>query len=66
MTRLYMFYTLMTVLVGCSASTNTPPLTCEQRYNIAIDRGVNPVEALGDYTQCLINRGDTITQVVGR
>ena len=49
------------VLVACSATSGpSAEFTCEQRYDLALERGVPYTEALGDYTQCLIDRGDTI------
>ena len=50
------------LLAGCSVSTSTPSvtLTCEQRFDRALTNGVPYVEALGAYTQCLVDRGDTV------
>jgi len=50
------------LLAGCSTTTSAPStaLTCEQRFDRALERGVPYVEALGSFTQCLINRGDTV------
>ncbi|MEM6428261.1 MAG: hypothetical protein AAF708_03405 [Deinococcota bacterium] len=49
------------VLAACTVTTGpVTQLTCEQSFQLAQDRGVPYVEALGDYTQCLIDRGDTV------
>lgn len=57
------------LLVSCTSSTGgsgSPSLSCEQRFDRALERGVPYTEALGSYTQCLIDRGDTINTSVSR
>jgi hypothetical protein len=54
----------MSLMVFAACTVTSGPstqLTCEQRFQLAQDRGVSYTEALGDYTQCLIDRGDTIS-----
>lgn len=53
---------IVLMLTGCPATTTNPTsqLTCEQRFDRALERGVPYTEALGAYTQCLLDRGDTI------
>lgn len=63
---LFLVLTLF-VLLACEATTAKPPsseLSCEQRFDRALESGVPYTEALGDYTQCLIDRGDTINNNV--
>lgn len=45
-----------------SASSNGSGgrLSCEQIFDRALQNGVPYTEALGDYTQCKIDRGETI------
>lgn len=53
--------TTAVMLSACTVSTQpNAELTCEQRFDRALERGVPYTEALGSYTQCLIDRGDTI------
>jgi len=52
---------LSLLLTGCPATTTAPRATsCEDRFDRALERGTPYTEALGNYTQCLIDRGDTI------
>lgn len=48
------------LVIGCEATTK-PELSCEDKYDRDIENGISTVEALGNYTQCLIDRGDTVT-----
>lgn len=50
------------ILVACPTVTTNPntELNCEQRFDRALERGVPYTDALGAYTQCLLDRGDTI------
>jgi len=51
------------LFVGCTSSTGgsgSPSLTCEERFDRDLERGVPYTEALGDYTECLRQRGDTV------
>lgn len=54
------------LFAACTATTSAPSaeLSCEQRFDRALERGVSYTEALGDYTQCLIDRGDTVNTSV--
>jgi hypothetical protein len=59
----------MLLLASCTSSTGgsgSPSLSCEQRFDRALERGVSYTEALGDYSQCLIDRGDTINTRISR
>lgn len=54
---------LALALASCTSSTGgsgSPSLSCEQRFDRALEQGVSYTEALGNYTQCLIDRGDTV------
>jgi hypothetical protein len=52
---------VFSLLVGCSDEPVTaPPVTCEQAFAADLERGVSYTVALGDLTQCLIERGDII------
>jgi len=56
---------LASLLASCTSSTGpSAQLTCEQRFDRALERGVSYTEALGNYTQCLIDRGDTVRRSV--
>jgi len=50
------------LFTACTATTSSPTsgLSCEQRFDRALERGVPYTEALGSYTQCLIDQGDTV------
>lgn len=51
------------VVTGCTSSTGgsgSPSLSCEQRFDRDLERGVPYTEALGNYTQCKIDEGDTV------
>jgi len=52
------------LFVGCE-STTAPSgggsLSCEEKFEQALDRNVPYTEALGDYSQCLIDRGDRLS-----
>jgi hypothetical protein len=49
------------LFAACTVTTGpTAEVSCEQRFDVALERGVPYTEALGSYTQCLIDRGDTI------
>lgn len=53
---------LLFLLWGCTSTTAAPPsssLTCEQKFDRDLER-MSYVQALGNYTQCLIDRGDTV------
>jgi len=55
---------LLFTLISCTSSTGgggSPSLTCEQRFDRALERGTPYTEALGDYTECLIQRGDRLS-----
>lgn len=54
------------LFAACTATTSSPTseLSCEQRFDRALERGVPYTEALGSYTQCLIDRGDTVNTSV--
>ncbi|MEM7735340.1 MAG: hypothetical protein AAF267_06065 [Deinococcota bacterium] len=57
----------MSLMVLAACTVTSGPVTqvsCEQRFNSALERGVAYTEALGDYTQCLIDRGDTVNTSV--
>jgi len=59
--KLVLVVLLFALLVSCTSSTGpSAQLTCEQRFDRALERGVSYTGALGDYTQCLIDRGDTV------
>lgn len=45
------------LVAGCEATTAPPPRTCEDKFDDALIAGVSYTEALGDYTQCLIDEG---------
>ena len=51
------------LLVGCSTTTSAPSsgVSCEQRFDRALERGTPYTEALGAYTECLIQRGDRLS-----
>jgi len=57
-----LFVSLICLLfVACTATTGpSAALSCEQRFDRALERGTPYTEALGNYTQCLIDRGDTV------
>lgn len=53
------------LLKSCApTTTNRPTLSCEQKYTRDLERVNNgtmsQAEAIGNYTQCLIDRGDTV------
>lgn len=53
------------LFAACTVTTGpSAQLTCEQRFDRALERGVSYTEALGSYTQCLIDRGDTVNTSV--
>lgn len=59
--KLMLVVVSMLLLASCTSSTEpSAQLTCEQRFDRALERGVSYTEALGNYTQCLIDRGDTV------
>lgn len=50
---------VLLALASCTSSTGgsgAPSLTCEQQFDRALEQGVPYTEALGRYTQCLIDR----------
>lgn len=55
---------LVLLLSACTSSTggsgSPPQLTCEQQFDRDLERGVSYTVALGNYTQCLLDRGDTV------
>lgn len=54
------------LLTGCTSSTggSSSSLTCEQRFDRDLER-VSYTEALGRFTQCLIDRGDRLSVTRG-
>ncbi|MEM7738642.1 MAG: hypothetical protein AAF267_22960 [Deinococcota bacterium] len=58
--RLSNVVVLALLLTACSTNTATPTASCEQRFNAALERGVAYTEALGELTECLRLRGDTV------
>lgn len=53
---------IVMLLGACTASTSAPTSTqtCEQRFDRDLSSGVEYTTALGRYTQCLLDRGDTV------
>lgn len=63
LSRITVLIGVLLLLSACTSSTGgsgVPSLTCEQRFDRALEQGVSYTEALGSYTQCLIDRGDTV------
>jgi len=66
MARVIRNITIITIIIVALAacSTSSAPSSgrsCEQRFDNALANGTPYTEALGAYTQCLINRGDRLS-----
>ena len=48
------------VLMSCTSSSAPSGLSCEQKFDRALANGTSYAQALGNYTQCIIDRDGTV------
>ncbi len=62
MMKVFQIILLVVLLVSCTVTSkpSQSQRSCEQQYQADLARGVAGHVALGDYAQCLIDRGSVV------